>query len=106
MDEDRARGDRTLALRLGLVRSLDLAIGAAVLAFVLFAMAGRAAGWGAGALDRWAALGVAAAAWGAVLLPWRRDGAAWPAGRHQRGMHLALAAWAVTDLACVWGWGR
>jgi hypothetical protein len=24
---------------------------------------------------------------------------------HQRGMHLALAAWAVTDLAIVLAWG-
>lgn len=106
MDEDRERGDRTLALRLGLTRALDVAIGAAGLAFVLFVLAGRAAGWGSGDADKWLALLVAAAAWGAVLRPWRRAGAGWPPARHQRGMHLALAAWAVTDLACVWGWGR
>lgn len=106
MDEDRARGDRTLSIRLGLTRALDVAIGAAVLAFGLFVAAGRAAGWGAGEWDRWAGLVVAALAWAAVLLPWRQHGAGWPAERHQRGMHLALAAWAVTDVACVWGWGR
>jgi hypothetical protein len=41
-----------------------------------------------------------------VLVPWwRRRAAMTPAG-HQRGMHQALAAWAVTDLAVLFAWAR
>ncbi|HEU4697970.1 MAG TPA: UbiA family prenyltransferase [Gemmatimonadales bacterium] len=107
-EEDRRRGDRTLALRLGLRRSLDVALAAALLAFALFAAAGRQAGWGMAGADplRWAALGVALAAWLAVLLPWRRGAERWTPAAHQRGMYLALGAWAVTDVAALLAWGR
>jgi 4-hydroxybenzoate polyprenyltransferase len=104
VEEDRRRGDRTLALRLGMRRSLDVALGATLLAFGLFAWAGARAGWGSGGW-RWPALGVALAAWLAVLLPWRRGWAAWDPARHQRGMYLALGAWAVTDAVALVAWG-
>ncbi len=71
-EEDRARGDRTLALVLGMRRSLLLAIGAALAAFALFAAGvARADAGPAG----WAALAVSLLAWGVVLVPWylRRD---------------------------------
>src|SRR5204863_3490767 len=49
-DEDRRRGDRTLALILGMRKSLAIAIGCALLAFALFGAAvivlGIAMGWG------------------------------------------------------------
>lgn len=107
MEEDARRGDRTLALVLGLRRSLDVALATAALAFACFARAGVAAGWNVGAGDawRWAGLAGAALAWGAVLVPWRLGGAGWSPARHQRGMHLALGAWAVTDLAVLAGFG-
>ena len=44
-EEDTRRGDRTLALMLGVRRSLDVALAAAGLAFVLFAWAGLRSGW-------------------------------------------------------------
>ena len=44
-EEDRRRGDRTLALMLGERASLSLAVVAAVLAFVLFVLAGVGRGW-------------------------------------------------------------
>jgi hypothetical protein len=49
---------------------------------------------------------VAALAWAAVLLPWRLQATSWTPAQHQRGMHLALGAWAVTDLAVLLGWAR
>jgi lycopene elongase/hydratase (dihydrobisanhydrobacterioruberin-forming) len=104
VEEDRRRGDRTLALRLGMRRSLDVALGATLLAFALFAWAGARAGWGASGW-RWAALALAGAAWLAVLLPWRRSAGRWDAPRHQRGMYLALGAWAVTDVVALLAWG-
>ncbi|HTT68520.1 MAG TPA: UbiA family prenyltransferase, partial [Gemmatimonadales bacterium] len=68
-DEDQRRGDRTLALILGLRLSLVVAIAMMVLAFLLFgfaALRGYAAPW------KWAALAVALAAWLWVLVPWYR----------------------------------
>ena len=101
-DEDRLRGDRTLALRLGTRRSLDVAIAGAALAFVMLAWAGWTAGW---RLDgRWALIALAAGAWAWVLLPWRRTAAGRTPAAHQRGMYLALAAWAVTDAAVLLAW--
>jgi 4-hydroxybenzoate polyprenyltransferase len=95
-DEDRRRGDRTLALILGMRRSLLVAIGATLLAFAFFAAAA--------ALVRvpwWAVLGlvIALGAWLRVLGPWYRRHEAWTMDQHQRGFYAALAAWAVTDVA-------
>jgi 4-hydroxybenzoate polyprenyltransferase len=104
LEEDARRGDRTLALMLGVGRGLDVAIAAVLLAFALFAAAGVRAGW-TGSLWRWALLGIALASWMAVLLPWRLRARALTAAQHQRGMYFALAAWAVTDLAVLVAWG-
>lgn len=106
-DEDRQRGDRTLALMLGVRRSLAVALGAACLAFVLFILAGLRAGWRAddGDLLRWAGVATAALAWGSVLLPWRARHAEMNSVEHQRGMYRALGAWAVTDVVAVAVWG-
>jgi len=95
-DEDRRRGDRTLALILGLRRSLAAALAATLAAFACFALAAilRPPGW-------WgvACLAVALAAWARVLLPWYRQRDAWTPAQHQRGFYAALVAWAITDLA-------
>jgi 4-hydroxybenzoate polyprenyltransferase len=92
MEEDRRRGDRTLALLLGLRASLGVAIGCTALAFALF-------GWAAAVLEvRAWLLVVPLVAWLAVLLPWYRHRKALSAAGHQRGMYRALAAWAITDL--------
>ena len=93
MEEDRRRGDRTLALLLGLRASLGVAIGCATLAIGLF-------GWAAAVLRvRAWLLGVPLAAWLAVLVPWYRRREVLIPADHQRGMYRALAAWAMTDLA-------
>jgi len=95
LEVDRERGDRTLALMLGMRRSLQVAIFSVILAF-----AGLAAGAILAPANRlWPLLILACAAWLAVLGPWyaRRDSMS--PEQHQRGMYLALHAWAVTDIA-------
>jgi len=106
MEEDARRGDRTLALMLGPRLSLDVALAAAGVAFLLFAWAGMGSAWTPDAAGwRWSLLLIALLAWVAVLVPWRlRDGRLLPR-EHQRRMYLALVAWAVTDLAVLLAWG-
>jgi len=97
-DEDRARGDRTLARMLGVGASLSIAAGAAVAAFLGF--------WhglflaGPTQLSR-IALSVAAAMWVVVLGGWLVSYRRMTSDQHKRGMYRALAAWAVTDIAVV-----
>ena len=92
LEEDRRRGDRTLALLLGLRASLSVSIACTLLAFALF-------GWAALALGEpaWWLL-VPLAAWLVVLVPWYRRRDTLPRAAHQRGMYRALAAWGLTDL--------
>ena len=95
-EEDARRGDRTLALILGLRRSLVVAIAAMALAFVLFfvaAVLGYAGVW------QWLGLIVALAAWLRVLVPWYRRREAMTPDDHQQGFYAALTAWAITDVA-------
>ena len=105
LEEDARRGDRTLALMLGVRRSLSVALAAAGAAFALFAWAGLRSDWPEGAAWRWTALAVALLAWAAVLVPWRLRADRLDAHHHQRRMYLALGAWAVTDLAVLLTWG-
>ncbi|MDQ2932633.1 MAG: UbiA family prenyltransferase [Gemmatimonadota bacterium] len=100
LEEDRARGDRTLALVLGVRASLAVSIVATMLAFLCFVRAMLlSTAMRGGHSSAYAILAVAFAAWMAVLIPWiiRAPGLA-PAA-HKRGMYAALAAWAITDLA-------
>ncbi len=105
LDEDRRRGDRTLACRLGLDASLALALAMAAIAFTGFVLAGTASGWGRDPA-RWLALLAALAAWAAVLLRWWRRRREMNSRDHQAGMHRALVAWAITDLAVLFAWAR
>ena len=106
-EEDRQRGDRTLALILGMRRSLLIAILAALVAFAMLATAGLLAGWGASAGDllRWAGLGLAGGLWCRVLVPWLVGYDRMTMAEHQAGMYAALRAWAVTDVVVILGWG-
>lgn len=106
-EEDRARGDRTLALILGTRRSLLVAIWAAVLAFGLFLWGGLRAGWGlsGGDLLRWAGLLLAAGAWAGLLLPWLRNHDRMTPDQQQQGMYAGLRAWAITDVVVILDWG-
>ena len=95
-EEDRARGDRTLALMLGMRASLSVAIAASGVAFACFAVAVRL---GAVSTVRSIPLVVAGALWLALLSRWRARSAAMSVAEHKRGMYAALGAWGVTDVA-------
>jgi len=106
-EEDQRRGDRTLALILGMRRSLVVAGVAALAAFALFAAAGHLAAWETrpdGWL-RWTSLGLASLAWAAVLLPWLARHREMSPAAHQEGMYAALRAWAITDVVVIFAWG-
>ena len=91
-DEDRRRGDRTLALILGMRASLLVASGCTILAFALF-------GWAAAVVRVTGfVLVLPLALWLAVLVPWFAARDRYTPAQHQRGMYRALFAWAVTDL--------
>jgi 4-hydroxybenzoate polyprenyltransferase len=98
IEEDARRGDRTFALVLGVRRSLDLAIGAVLVAFGLF--------FAAAPKDPLplALLGAALIGWLALLLPWRRGWSRLTPRQQQHGMYLALGAWGVTDLVVLLAW--
>lgn len=106
-EEDQRRGDRTLALRLGMRISLNVAIGATLVAGGLFAWGGMRAGWGTAGRDllRWLALGIVLVAWLSVVLPWRARYRSMTAAQHQRGMYRGLTAWALTDIAVLLAFG-
>ena len=104
-EEDRRRGDRTLALMLGVKRSLFVSLGAAAMAFALFATAGWRAGWSSNDAWRWILLALCGGAWGTVLLRWLRRQQEMGTRDHQRGMYLALGVWAITDIMVVLAWG-
>ena len=93
-DEDRRRGDRTLALILGMRTSLIVAALSTLVAFGLFIWAAVLLGVG----NKGFAIALPVLLWLGVLVPWLAGYGSWSPGQHQRGMYRALAAWAVTDL--------
>jgi 4-hydroxybenzoate polyprenyltransferase len=94
VEEDRRRGDRTLAIILGTKRSLHVAIACTLLAFAMFTIAAEPS-----LALRDIGILVALAAWLLVLFPWVRDGDSLTPRQHKRGMYAALVAWALTDVA-------
>jgi 4-hydroxybenzoate polyprenyltransferase len=107
LEEDRARGDSTMASVLGVRRSLVVAILCVLVAFALFAAAGAVSGWlvHRNGMKRLGALAVAALAWGLVLGRWLSLGDRIDSRVHQAYMYFALGAWAVTDAAILSGFG-
>lgn len=95
--QDRRRGDRTLAVALGVRRSLDLALLLGVLAAA--AILGAAVLWRDGAVPPLLAPAAALATWLALLAVWRRRAERLSDRQHERGMYLALGAWAIVDAA-------
>ncbi len=91
--EDTQRGDRTLVIRVGVGRSLALALVATLLAHACFIASVLAEG----RLPLF--LGLSLVAWVGVLLPWMRRWRTWTDHQHEAGMYWGLAAWAVTDLS-------
>ena len=103
-EEDSRRGDRTLALALGVRRSLLVSLGAAAAGHGLFALAGWLAGWGPDDSWRWMLLALSAGTWGALLLSWIRRHRSMGSREHQRGMYQALLVWGLTDLVILLAW--
>jgi 4-hydroxybenzoate polyprenyltransferase len=106
LEEDVRRGDRTFASVLGVVRSLDVSLLAAGVAFALFIAASARAGWRPQPdAWRWTLVFLAALAWALVLISWRVRARELRAEGHQLGMYRALTAWAVTDFVMLIAWG-
>jgi lycopene elongase/hydratase (dihydrobisanhydrobacterioruberin-forming) len=103
-EEDSRRGDQTLALTLGVKRSLLVSLVAAAAGYCLFTLAGWLAGWVRDDGWRWVLLALSGTAWGVLLLGWIRRHRSMSMRQHQRGMYQALAAWALTDLVVVLAW--
>ena len=103
-EEDARRGDRTLARTLGRRKSLVVAVSAAIAGFSLFLLAALQSSWPGSEAWRWVPIGLAAAGWGLVLIPWLKNQQRMTDREHQHGMYRALVAWAVTDLAIVVSW--
>lgn len=95
-DEDRARGDRTLALMLGMRASLSVAIAASGVAFACLAVA---ASMERVSLTRAVPLFAAGVVWLGLLTQWRARCSRMTPAEHKRGMYTALAAWGLTDIA-------
>lgn len=94
-DEDRRRGDRTLALVLGMRRSLLFAVVMVLLAFALLLGGLRAGPTGA----LWLLALLPLVAWLAILLRWLARHPTMSPSEHKRGMYHALRAWALTNAA-------
>jgi len=97
IEEDRARGDRTLVIQLGETRSLGLAVLMMILAHAWFA-------WGLWKFASpnarlLAGLIPSLACWAGILVPWLLTWRDWNSKQHEAGMYRALVAWAVTDLS-------
>jgi len=91
--EDSRRGDRTLVIRMGVGRSLALALVAALGAHLLF-VAGVLA-QGRNPLP----LAISLLSWLILLLSWMAHWRRWTDRQHEAGMYWGLGAWAVTDLS-------
>ena len=93
IEEDRARGDRTLVIKLGESLSLWMATGLAFVAHLWFT---------SGLLrneQNPLPLLVSLIAWLGVVLPWLRRWKAWSPKQHEAGMYRGLIAWAITDIS-------
>ena len=105
LEADRARGDRTLAVTLGITRTFRLALPMAAVALAGLALAGTLADWPR-PTSRWMALGLAALGWIVSLWPWWKRRSTLDHRGHQRFMKRSFLAWAVTDLAVLWAFAR
>jgi len=97
MGEDRARGDKTLALALGKRNALRVALLAVGLAFTFFL--GEV--WAHYLAWRSTGLVIALGFWLALLIPWLQRSQTTDPPSEQRGFYRALWIWAFTDLAVV-----
>jgi 4-hydroxybenzoate polyprenyltransferase len=95
LDEDRARGDRTLALMLGMRASLSVAIAASGVAFACLAVAALLARV---PMLRTIPLAISGVLWLGILSRWSARCDRMTPDQHKRGMYAALGAWGLTDV--------
>ena len=100
IEEDRARGDRTMVIKLGETLSLGLALAMTVAAHACFAWALWA--FPVSRIQLLLGLVPSLGIWGLVLIPWLLNWRSWSAQRHEAGMYRALVAWAVTDVSLLY----
>lgn len=92
IDNDRDRGDRTLASALGVRRALDLALLLGVVAAACLLLA--ASGWRAPLAPLVLVLGY----WLGLLGVWRTRATRFSAAQHETWMYVALVVWGLIDL--------
>ena len=95
IESDGERGDRTLALQLGVTRSLNLALGLGLPAAICLLAA--AADWPGPVLP----LFVALLYWVGMLWIWRLRARGMTPRQHRSWMYLALVIWALIDVMIV-----
>jgi 4-hydroxybenzoate polyprenyltransferase len=99
-EEDRARGDRTFAIALGIPKSLVAALLLAALAHAMFAWAAVGAGRGLPPLHPLILLSLAG--WAGVIVQWMSGWRGLSGAQHERRMYWLLVCWAVTEIALLW----
>jgi 4-hydroxybenzoate polyprenyltransferase len=96
VEEDTARGDRTLVISLGITRSLTAALLLQLAAHAMFIWA---------AIERnasvfWIILSLTA--WSAVITRWLTQWRDLTQNQHEKRMYRLLVCWAVTDIVLLW----
>ena len=96
VEEDAARGDRTLAIKLGIAKSLVAAIilqMAAHLMFIWAAFERSVATW---------TLSVSLVVWSLVIVQWLIVRRSLSQKQHEKRMYWLLVCWLVTDITLLW----
>jgi chlorophyll synthase len=96
VEEDAARGDRTLVIKLGIAKSLVAAQLLQLAAHAMFIWA---------AVERMASvywIFLSLIAWSAVIVRWLTQWRALSQRQHEKRMYWLLVCWAVTDAALLW----
>jgi len=98
IESDKKRGDLTLAVALGSGKSLALSIALGIAAWIF--LLGAASEWnGAGVVTPLLPLIGAMTGWTLMLAIWYCKTSGMNATAHEKWMYLALALWAVIDVA-------
>jgi 4-hydroxybenzoate polyprenyltransferase len=94
IEEDAARGDRTLAIKLGVANSLVAAMLLQLVAHAMFVWAALEQG-----ATFWMLPVFSFSIWSIVILNWLKNWQSLSQEQHEKRMYWLLACWAVTDVA-------
>ncbi len=103
IEEDRRRGDRTLAIVLGIKKSLQVSGITMLIAFACFLCAWylKFNGYLLYSVFSLMAILAVLTIWIITLYPWLRKHDQMSSSQHQKGMYRAFAVWAATDVVIV-----